>query len=211
MNDPEPTDQEAIARFQADGDPRCLEMLVRRHTGRVRAVVLPLVLNDADADDVAQDAMLRALAGLRTFRGEAAFTSWLHRIAVNTAKNLLRRRGRDRALLVDDYPVDEVVDPIDRSPARVAEALDMDRAIAQAMARLPADQRVALSLVAIQGLDDREAARVAGCRAATFRWRLHRARERMREWLGTADGQGRATVASLVGLRSEGGVCGHEG
>lgn len=214
MSEAEPTDQEVVARFRVDGDPRCLEVLVRRHTARVRSLVFALVLNDADADDVAQDAMLRALAGLRTFRGEAGFATWLHRIAVNTAKNFLRQRNRHRAFLVDDCELEEVADEPHRSPSRQAESAELDSAVTAAMARLPVDQRAAISLVVLEGLPEREAARVAGCNAATLRWRLHRARQRLRAMLDGGDPQ-RSMLnvqhSTSNALRERQGVRGNEG
>lgn len=177
------TDRELVDRFRAANDPDSLNELVCRYTGRVRSVVYPLLLDDADADDVTQETLLQALDALSTFRGDAAFSTWMYRVAVNTAKNYLKRRNRQRALLEEESDPEAVADAAHRTPPRAAETADRNRAITAAMGRLPLDQRTALSLVAIQGLDGREAARAAGCNAATLRWRLHRARSVLRQLL----------------------------
>lgn len=178
------SDTELIDAIRRTGDPGCLEALVQRHTGRVRALVYPLVLNDADADDVTQEAMLRALAGLDGFAGRAAFTTWLHRVAVNTARNFLRSRNRRWAAQSDGDVPEDLPDPAGLTPARAMEADETDRAVSAAMAQLPVAQRLALSLVAMQRLPEEEAARVSGCTHATLRWRLFRARQRLRVILG---------------------------
>ena len=186
MHDPEQTDAELVDAIRRTDGRDGVEELVWRHTGRVRSIVYPLVLNDADADDVTQEALVRALNGLDGFRSGAAFTTWLHRVAVNTARNFLRSRNRRLKVLAPDELPEDVADAPFRTPPRETETAELDRAIGDAMARLPTEQRIALSLVAIQCLDEKEAARVAGCAHATLRWRVHRARQRLRKMLGDA-------------------------
>ena len=199
MEDREQTDDELVATIRRTAGLDGVEELVRRHTGRVRNIVYPLVLNDADADDVTQETLLRALNGLDGFRADAAFTTWLHCVALNTARNFLRGRSRRLRLLTPDELPEDATDEPFRTPAHAAETVELDHAIAEAMGRLPAEQRIALSLVAIQRLDEKEAARVAGCAHATLRWRVFRARRRMREMLERA---GYAVPAAVNGTRA---------
>ena len=186
MEDYEQTDAELIESIRQTGGRDGLEALVRRHTGRVRSVVYPLVLNEADADDVTQEALLRALKGLDGFRSDAAFTTWLHRVALNTARNFLRSRNRRLRVLTLDETPEDIADASFRTPARETESEEMDHAIREAMESLPPEQRIALSLVVLQRLDEKEAARVAGCGHATLRWRVHRARQRLQHLLKDA-------------------------
>ncbi len=111
-------------------------------------------------------------------------TDWDLVVRCRAAKNYLKRRNRRRALLSEDGDPEAVADAAYRAPAQAAETADLDRRISEAMGSLPLDQRIALALVAVQGLGEREAAHVAGCNAATLRWRLHRARKRLRQLLG---------------------------
>jgi RNA polymerase sigma-70 factor, ECF subfamily len=186
LDNQEPTDAELVDAIRRTDGREGVEELVRRHTGRVRRIVYPLVLNDADADDVTQEAMVRALNGLDGFRSDAAFATWLRRVALNAARNFLRGRNRRATVLATDDPPADAADEPFRTPACEAEAAELDRAIGDAMGRLPAEQRIALSLVAIERLDEKEAARVAGCAHATLRWRVYRARQRLRRLLGDA-------------------------
>lgn len=178
------TDKQLIADYRSSGDPRILEEIVERHMGNVRAAVYPLVLNDADADDVAQEAMLRILAGLGSFRGSAAFSTWCYRVAVNTALSFLRRQKRRRARFTDADLSDEALEHEDHAPPRQAEVSELNQRITAAMELLPPEQRAALALVAIRGLSERQAAVACQCSFATLRWRLFRARQRLKQELG---------------------------
>jgi RNA polymerase sigma-70 factor (ECF subfamily) len=184
LNDSEPTDLQLIAAYRSSGEPAILEVFVNRHLKPVRSVIHALVLNEADADDVTQEAMLRIISGLDTFREQAAFTTWRYRVAVNTALSFIRRRNRLRARLSEVDPPDEAPECEDRAPPRMVEASELDRLITAAMKLLPPEQRAAIALVAIQGLSEREAAMACRCNFATLRWRLHRARQRLRVELG---------------------------
>ncbi len=157
---------------------------MKRHIGHVRAAVYPLVLNAADADDVAQEAMLRILSGLKSYRGAAAFSTWRYRVAVNTAISFLRKRSRLRAHFSDGAPSADLPDREACDPARAAEASEMDARITAAMGKLQPEQRAAITLVAIEGLSEKEAAIACRCNFATLRWRLHRARQRLKHELG---------------------------
>jgi RNA polymerase sigma-70 factor (ECF subfamily) len=200
----EPTDGEIVIRYLADGDPSGLDLLVKRHAARLRAVVFPLVLHEADADDVVQESFIKGFAGLRRFRGDATFASWIYRIGVNTAKNYLRKRGRQRLAWIAPDVLEETCDRRAEAPPDMAVAGETEERICRCMERLPLAQRVALSLVAIQGIAEHEAARIAACRPATLRWRLHRARQRMRALLqdgesGGAMADGKAPRPGAVG------------
>ena len=167
-----------------EDDQTDVATLVRRHTPQVRAIVCPMVLNHADADDVTQEAMVRVVSSLGTFRGGAAFSTWVHRIAVNTALNFIKRRKRRRAAEAEGMDVlAEVEDTSAAQPPDNLEAKEVDAAVSRAMSELPPEQRMAVSLVILQGMDERTAAAVAGCHAATLRWRLHAARKKLKALL----------------------------
>ena len=164
-----------------EDDKTELEVLVRRHTSQVRAIVYPMVLNHADADDVTQDTMVKVVASLGTFKGNAAFSTWVHRIAVNTALNFLKRRKRRQSTETEDVDaLAQMEDTAAAKPSDGLEAEEVDAAISRAMSKLSPEQRLVVSLVILQGMDEREAATVAGCHAATLRWRLHSARKKLK-------------------------------
>src|SRR5688572_18355227 len=86
------TDSELISAFRGSGDRSALDALVRRHIGRVRAVIYPMVLDDTLADDLTQDTFVRAVRGLPGFRQDSEFSTWLYSIAMNCVRSYFSRR-----------------------------------------------------------------------------------------------------------------------
>jgi RNA polymerase sigma-70 factor (ECF subfamily) len=164
---------ELVTRFQQTGEVRHMDELVRRHIGKVRGLVFPMVLNDADADDVTQEAFLNAVRNIGSFRGQSEFSTWLHRIALNAAYTFLRRKRRRGDEEPDD--VGERVDP-SAGPDRRVMGLELGVQIGKAMGALPDSLRAAITLTAIHGMSVKEAARTEGCLAATMYWRVFEAR-----------------------------------
>jgi RNA polymerase sigma-70 factor (ECF subfamily) len=177
------TDEQLIRQFRETGDPTALDTVVSRHIGRVRGMIYTMVLNDADADDVTQEVFLKAINRLSSFRNASAFSTWLHRIAVNTARSFLRRRGRDRLVFGEAVP--EESDPRPSAPAHAA-AREQERAMEEALAQLPLPLRSAFSMVVLQEMTPREAARAEGCFLSTIYRRVDAAREALGRALGGA-------------------------
>jgi RNA polymerase sigma-70 factor (ECF subfamily) len=164
---------ELVTRFQETGEVRHMDELVRRHIGKVRSMVFPMVLNDADADDVTQETFLNAVRNIGSFRGQSEVGTWLHRIAINAAYSFLRRKKRCREDRRED--VSERVDP-SAGPDRRMMGLELGVQIGEAMGALPVSLRAAITLTAIHGMSVKEAARLEGCLAATMYWRVFEAR-----------------------------------
>lgn len=171
-----PTDRE-LAALVISGDEAAFRQLYRRHTPRLLALVLRFLGgHEADAEDVVQEAWVRASQGLERFRWEAALGSWLASIALNLAREHLRRQGRR---LEVSWPQGEA-EPPPQEPLALLEPSDLERAIAA----LPAGYRAVLVLHDVEGLNHEEIADVLGCRVGTSKSQLHKARARMRELLG---------------------------
>ena len=175
------TDEQLVEQYRATEELKWFDALVQRHLGRVRAMVYPAVLNHSDTDDLTQEIFLRALRGIHRFRGQAAFSTWLYRIAINATHSFLRQRARNPAA-----PTEEPPDRPDTAggPDETASANETQHRIEDAMGTLPPAYRTAIALTAIQGMSVKEAARVSGCLAATMYWRVHEARRRLRQQLG---------------------------
>jgi RNA polymerase sigma-70 factor, ECF subfamily len=130
------------------GEPGAFEELVERTHRRVYTLAYRLVGDRHEAEDVAQEAYLRAYRALRGFRGEARFETWLHRITANTAMNHLRRRGRFGDVLAeDDERVTRVEEP---GPATTDEVVERDE-IERALGTLPSGQRAVVLLKDVYG------------------------------------------------------------
>jgi RNA polymerase sigma-70 factor (ECF subfamily) len=167
-------DEELISRA-ISGDSNAMRSLYQRHASRVYAVVRRLAGNDEEAEDWAQETWLRAFRGLASFRGEALFTSWIHRIAVNTALHGRRmdQKRNARMLEIDSLP------EISSKPDQPLLRLRLDRAIDT----LPAGMRQILVLHDVQGYTHQEIAELLGINAGTCKSQLFKARARLRDYL----------------------------
>ena len=155
------------------GDLAAFERLYRRHVGRVNSLA-EWMLGSSDTEDVLQDIFIRAWERLVTFRGQSAFGTWLHRLAVNV---LLRYRQQVR-LRQDRYVSDE--ESIHAHPAR-PDGLHLHTEIESAIASLPQRMRDVLVLHDMEGYKHGEIASMLGISAGTSQWHLHAARMKLRE------------------------------
>ena len=171
-------DGELVRRFLA-GDAGAATDLITRHERRVYAVCLRVLGNPDDAADAAQDALLAMIRKLDGFRGEAAFTTWLYRIAMNVCYDHLRRAKRRPVLRRDeDAPAPEPA--LDDHADAVAGAHD----VAAALAQVPEDFRVAIVLADVHDLPYDEIAKVLDLPVGTVKSRVHRGRIALAKALG---------------------------
>lgn len=173
------TDNELVRRAK-QGEEAALHALYRRHAPRVYAVVRRLSGDDALADDWAQEAWLRVFRALPGFRGEAAFSTWVHRVAVNSALEGRRSHGRHEsreATLPPNLPGPAPDQPV----LRVA--------LEAAMARLPDGMRKVLVLHDVEGFTHDEIGRMLGIAGGTSKSQLFKARAKMRELLAQVQGE----------------------
>lgn len=160
------------------GDADAFDQLVGVHQDRVYQLAYRITGNREDAWDAAQEAFLRAYRSLRLFRGTASFSTWLHRIAVNTALDIVRRRPPQRS-----QPLDEAVALVGDDPADQVQRKDLQRRIHHAIASLPVDHRVVVILRDLEGLAYDEIAKLLTIPVGTVRSRLSRGRDALRTML----------------------------
>jgi len=179
----EPRDEDLVRRFQA-GDVGAFATLVERHERRVYNLALRMTGREEDARDATQDAFLAALRKLHTFRGEAAFTTWMHRVTVNACYDLLRKRQR-APLPLETGRADEDRPPRPE-PAAPDHAEDVEVAIdvRRALLQVPEDFRAVLVLCDVQDLSYEDAAAALGVPVGTVKSRLHRGRVALGRLLG---------------------------
>lgn len=187
-----------LVRRAAAGDAASFEELVRRYEGRLYRTVLGVMRDATEAEDVTQDAFVKAWTALPRYRGESGFFTWLYRIGLNEAFQRMRRK---RLPTVPLGPIDqldtgfsrEVADWSD-NPEAVAMSGELRRTIDAAIAALPPDYRAALLLRDVEGASNEEAAATVGLSVAAFKSRLHRARMSVRERIdGYLSGRGAET------------------
>ncbi|MFL6129017.1 MAG: RNA polymerase sigma factor SigM [Mycobacteriales bacterium] len=178
MTAPERSDTELL-RAHAGGDPQAFEELVRRHRDRLWAVALRTLREPEEAADALQDALISAYQAAGSFRGEAAVTTWLHRIVVNACLDRVRRRQvRPTVPLPEEGPAE----PAERRD-RMAER-DTALAVEDALGRLGVEQRTAITLVDIEGYSVADAAQILGVAEGTVKSRCGRGRAKLAVLLG---------------------------
>ena len=177
------TETGLVARAQA-GDMHAFEQLVGAHADRLFAVLLRLLGDRAEAEDVAQEVLLRAWRGIGRFHGRSLFFTWLYRIAVNEANRSLDKNTRRPVTVPLDEGALGVPAPVGGEPSRRVEQLELREALDKALRELPLTYRTAIVLRDIEGLSTRDAAEITGVGEAAFKSRLHQARLKVRAALG---------------------------
>lgn len=181
-------DQLLVERVQR-GDKKAFELLVSKYQRKLLRLVMRLVHDHAEAEDVVQEAFIKAYRALANFRGDSAFYTWLYRIGINTAKNHLVTQGR-RAPTSTDADIDAAETFADADGLRDINTPESQLATKQiastvnsAMSSLPEELRNAISLREIEGLSYEEIAELMLCPIGTVRSRIFRAREAIAEKL----------------------------
>jgi RNA polymerase sigma-70 factor (ECF subfamily) len=171
-DDPRAQDRELLAAH-VGGDPEAFTELVRRHKDRLWSVALRTTGDREDAADALQDALVSAYRNAGSYRGDAAVTTWLHRIVVNASLDALRRRAARRSVPLSDED-SRLADPVDALGQRETALV-----VTAALDRLPPDQRAAIVLVDLEGHSVEDAARMLDCAPGTVKSRCSRGRARL--------------------------------
>jgi RNA polymerase sigma-70 factor (ECF subfamily) len=202
-----------LAHRVANGDMQAFEGLLRRFNRSLYRVARAIVKDDAEAEDVQQEAMLRAYRALPAFRGEARLSTWLVRIVVNEALGRLRSRARRGAVLplhADapdlselDRPADEIPVSVRQDPERAAMRVEMRSLLEARIDALPDAFRVVFVLRALEELSVEETAACLGIPQATVRTRFFRARSLLREALSQEIDRAYEGAFEFGGLRCD--------
>jgi RNA polymerase sigma-70 factor (ECF subfamily) len=185
-------DSDLVHRFKAGDESAFLEIM-RRYQAKILAITQGLLHNRADAEEITQDTFVRAHRSLAGFRGDSSLATWLHRIAVNLARNrywYFFRRRRHSTLSLDcpvgidgDAPFSDLICAEGPDPARAATREEFSELVAEGMAALEPHHREVLVLRNVQNLTYEEIAERLGINVGTVKSRIARARESLREKL----------------------------
>ena len=175
------SDQILVQRVKR-GDKKAFDALVLKYQGKIVGLASRFTRDPSDANDVAQEAFIKAYRALPEFRGESAFYTWLYRITVNTAKNHLATQGRKSGETGLDLAEMEQMGEDDTlkeqaTPERLLLTDEIQRTVAAAIEALPGELRAAITLRELEGLSYEEIATAMACPIGTVRSRIFRARE----------------------------------
>lgn len=192
------SDHELVAEFK-NGNTTVFDELMNRHAMKLYHTVFGLISDHHDAEEVVQDAFVRAFHALDKFRGDANFNTWLHRIAVNLARNKYhwnRRRGAGQNISIyqhsdslgDENQEQEMHLPDTSAiPDRMAENVELEKTVTDSFDKLPASLRETMVLRHIDEMSYEQIAEVLNCKTGTVKSRIARGREMLREILEKKD------------------------
>lgn len=172
----------ALVEAAKGGDPQAFDALVRRYRSRIFALALHLTGSRSEADDITQDAFLRAYKNIGRFEGRSEFFTWLYRIALNRALNMRRDKRRRITMSIDDPRLTMAL-AVDANgdPRRALELRETYTILLRAFDALSPLLRTTIALTLLQGLCYREAAVVLETTEGTIAWRVHEARRKMHD------------------------------
>jgi RNA polymerase sigma-70 factor (ECF subfamily) len=167
-----------LAQRAAEGEMKSFEELYQRHNRRVYSLCLRMTGNVTEAEDLAQEVFIQLFRKIGSFRGESAFTTWLHRLTVNQVLMHFRKRGVRLEQTTEDgeAPIQIVKGTENPNAMPVVDRIALDKAIAQ----LPPGYRTVFTLHDIEGHEHEEIARMLGCSVGTSKSQLHKARMKLR-------------------------------
>jgi RNA polymerase sigma-70 factor (ECF subfamily) len=167
-----------LAQSASGGDMQSFEELYERHHRRVYSLCLRMTSNTAEAEDLAQEVFIQLFRKIGSFRGESAFTTWLHRLTVNQVLMHFRKKGVRLEQTTEDgeAPVQVVRGTENPNAMPVVDRIALDKAIGQ----LPPGYRTVFVLHDVEGHEHEEIARMLGCSVGTSKSQLHKARMKLR-------------------------------
>jgi RNA polymerase sigma-70 factor, ECF subfamily len=175
---------ELLLRRACKGDVQAFEELMQSHESRIYAIALRMMGNREDAQDCAQEAMVRIYRAMGSFKGQSALATWIYRITMNTCLDELRRRKARKVTSLDSL-VDNGWSPTDTgdTPEEHGLRVEKQNALNQAIQSLPDDMRAAIILRDVKGYSYDEIASILDANVGTIKSRISRGREKLREIL----------------------------
>jgi RNA polymerase sigma-70 factor (ECF subfamily) len=184
-----PVDEMTLVRSARHGDLEAYDELVRRYQERIYATVYHMTANHEDANDLAQEAFIKAFQALKSFKGGSSFYTWVYRIAVNKTINFLKQRKNKAQLSLDDIDFNAEHDPdlialiSEKTPRREIGLTELQEKLNTAMQKLSEPHRLVVTLHDVQGLSHEEIAEIMDCNIGTVRSRLFYARQQLQAYL----------------------------
>src|SRR5438552_8122656 len=185
----EPVEEIELVKLARRGDLAAYDDLVRRYQERIYATIYHMTSNHEDANDLAQEAFIKAFHALKSFKGGSSFYTWVYRIAVNKTINFLKQRKNKAQMSLDnlDFHVEHDPDFValisDKTPRREVNLAELQEKLNTAMQRLSEPHRLVVTLHDVQGLSHEDIAEIMDCNIGTVWSRLFYARQHMQAYL----------------------------
>ncbi|HVU99821.1 MAG TPA: sigma-70 family RNA polymerase sigma factor [Verrucomicrobiae bacterium] len=185
----EPIEESVLVERAREGDLDAYDQLVRRYQERIYATLYHMTSNHEDANDLAQEAFIKAFHALKSFKGGSSFYTWVYRIAVNKTINFLKQRKNKQQMSLDDLDFNAEHDPdlvaliSDKTPRREVNLSELQEKLNVALQKLSEPHRLVVTLHDVQGLSHEEIAKIVGCNIGTVRSRLFYARQQLQGYL----------------------------
>ena len=182
-------EEDALVHRAQKGDLAAYDDLVRRYQERIYATLYHMTSNHEDANDLAQEAFIKAYTAIKSFKGGSSFYTWVYRIAVNKTINFLKQRKNRSAMSLNDLDFDAEKDPdlvaliSEKTPRRDAVLSELQKKLNEAMLKLSDQHRLVVTLHDVQGLAHEEIAEIMECNVGTVRSRLFYARQQLQGYL----------------------------
>jgi RNA polymerase sigma-70 factor (ECF subfamily) len=184
-----PVDEQLLVKQAREGDLTAYDELVRRYQERIYATVYHMTSNHEDANDLAQEAFIKAFQALKSFKGGSSFYTWVYRIAVNKTINFLKQRKNKSQISLNDLDFNAEHDPdlvaliSEKTPRREINLSELQERLNTAMLKLSEPHRLVVTLHDVQGLSHEEIAEIMDCNIGTVRSRLFYARQQLQAHL----------------------------
>jgi RNA polymerase sigma-70 factor (ECF subfamily) len=181
--------EQELVKLARDGDMASYDELVRRYQERIYATVYHMTSNHEDANDLAQEAFIKAYRALKHFKGGSSFYTWIYRIAVNKTINFLKQRKNRVHMSLNDLDFNAEHDPdlvalvSDKTPRRDVGLSELQEKLNAALLKLSEHHRLVVTLHDVQGLSHEEIAKIMDCNIGTVRSRLFYARQQLQAYL----------------------------
>src|SRR5436309_1951483 len=182
-------EEQQWVRRARTGDMAAYDELVRRYQERIYATIYHMTSNHEDANDLTQEAFIKAYKALKSFKGDSSFFTWIYRIAVNKTINFLKGRKNKIHLSLNDLDFQAEHDPeivafiSDKTPRRDMNLIELQEKLNEAMQKLSDTHRLVVTLHDVQGLSHEEISKIMDCNTGTVRSRLFYARQQLQGYL----------------------------
>ena len=183
------TEEALLVKHAQGGDLAAYDELIRRYQERIYATVYHMTANHEDANDLSQEAFIKAYHALKTFKGDSSFFTWVYRIAINKTINFLKQRKKRPQMSLNDLDFNAEHDPdlvaliSEKTPRRDLNLCELQEKLNEAMQKLSHLHRLVVTLHDIQGLSHDEISKIMDCNTGTVRSRLFYARQQLQAYL----------------------------